>query len=149
MKRKSAELAYELEITRWVEWYRGVNDPETQWKVAERQLNMLKAEKRIVHWEAVYDSHRGPQVILHVANKLELEQLTGYLPKVFPKVPHGPLECEDRERFRNERGAALENMVELISHALQEQKKGRLPDDAPLKGFLKWLGDLRARKGRR
>ncbi|WP_230679088.1 hypothetical protein, partial [Streptococcus pneumoniae] len=71
-KGGSKEVTHELEITRWVDWFRGVNNPEIQRKVAERQLNMLKAEKLITHWEAVYDDHRGARIVMHAANKMEL-----------------------------------------------------------------------------
>jgi hypothetical protein len=119
MVRKSSEVAHELEITRWVEWFRGVNDPAVQWKVAERQLNMLKAEKRITHWEIAYETRgRPPRVILYAANAMELEQLEDALEKVFPKVPRELPPVEDEE-------------------------------DGPLQAFLKKLGEARARKGRR
>lgn len=79
---------HELEITRWVEWFRGVNDPQMQWKVAERQLNMLKAEKRITHWEIATETPNRPaRVILYAASNHELRQLEKHIEKVFPKVP--------------------------------------------------------------
>lgn len=119
MKRTSADVAYELEITRWVEWFRGANDPAVQWKVAERQLNMLKAERRITHWEIAYETKgRPPRVILYAASDRELEQLEDAMEKVFPKVPRELPFVDDEE-------------------------------DSPLQAFLKKLGDARAKKGRR
>lgn len=111
---------HEIEITRWVEWFRGVNDPEVQWKVAERQLNMLKAEKRITHWEIAYETKgRPPRVIMYAANAMELEQLEDALGKVFPKVPRELPQMDDEA-------------------------------DAPLQAFLKKLGEARAKsRGRK
>lgn len=131
MSKKSGSVTYELEINRWVEWFRGVNNPEVQWKVAERQLNMLMAEKRIVYWEAVYDQRRGPRVILHAANHRELEQLEGHLAKVFPKVPNAAPEPEEREEYRNQRDEAFKMLAELIGEAKvinqKAAEKGSMP----------------------
>ena len=115
-------MTYELEISKWVEWFRGVNNPEIQWKVAERQLNMLKAERRITHWETVYDAHRGPRIILHAANKMELDQLDGHLAKIFPKVPREAPEPHDREEYLDQRDESFKRLVDLISEAIRSPK---------------------------
>ena len=114
-------MKYDDEIESWVEWFRGLNNREIQRKVAERQMAMLKAEKRIVHWEAVYDSRRGYRLIMDAANAIELKQLEDCMPDVFPKVPHGPRDQEARERFQGERDVALENLIEVLSAALKKR----------------------------
>src|SRR5262245_4733874 len=77
---------YQNLITRGVEWYRGVNDPDTHRKVAERQIGVLTAEKNISHYDIVYGGHQRPRATLYVSDLKALGALQWALSRMFPKV---------------------------------------------------------------
>lgn len=77
---------YQEIITRWVEWYRGVNDPSVHRKVAERQIGMMTAEKNVTHYDIVYGGHQKPRAVLHVSDLRALATLQWALARMLPKT---------------------------------------------------------------
>lgn len=73
-------------VTRWVEWYRSVNDPATQRKVAERQVALLTAERNIDHYEIISGGHQKPRAVLHVSDMRALATLQWALARMLPKT---------------------------------------------------------------
>jgi hypothetical protein len=73
-------------ITRWVDWYRSVNDPEIHRKVAERQIGMMTAEKQMSHYEIIHGGHQKPRAVLHVPDLRSLAALQWALARMFPRT---------------------------------------------------------------
>lgn len=73
-------------ITQWTEWYRGVNDPAIQRKVAERQIGLMTAEKNVSHYEIIHGGHQKPRAVLHVPDLRSLAALQWALARMFPKM---------------------------------------------------------------
>lgn len=73
-------------ITRWVDWYRSVNDPSIQRSVAERQIGLMTAAKNVSHYEIVHGGHQKPRAVLHVADLRALAALQWALARMLPKT---------------------------------------------------------------
>jgi hypothetical protein len=86
---------YQSLITRWVEWYRGVNDPDVHRKVAEKQIGLLTADKNISHYDIVYGGHQRPRATLYVSDLRALAALQWALARMFPKKQFEVHEDED------------------------------------------------------
>lgn len=108
-KKKRLEEA----ITAWVGWYRGVNDPSVQRKVAERQVGMLLAEQNMSHVELVEGGRQVRRAIIYPKSTASWEALKGALRMQYAKSRIEVLKDDDRA----------------------------IPRDMTLRGFLKRKGE--------
>ena len=110
---------YEHVITEWVRWFRGVNDPKVQRKVAERQVGVLTAEKNISSYDIVYGGKQRPRVVLYAPSVRALGALQWAVARMLPKTKYEVL-VDDEKSIRPK---TLGGYLKSLGNSRAELKK--------------------------
>ena len=90
-------------IAQWVEWFRGINDPAMQRRVAERQLGLLTAEKNMERYDVVFGGAQVPRIILFAPSRRALAALQWALARMWPSMKFNVI--DDSKEYEDKKTA--------------------------------------------